>query len=355
MFLSMFEINRQDAQRFWMIVFVIIALVLVYFLSPVIIPFALAIILAYILNPLVARLKRVGVPRWLSITVLFFIGLVAVILLLSLLVPIFEKQILNLINNVPKVLTWLQSKTALQLDPNMLKQALMQHLQAGGSIFHSVWTAFMRSSRVLIETVISLVIIPIVAIYLLRDWDKVTQNLIDLLPRQHREKTIAMVRECGEVLAAFFRGQLLVMIGLAIVYSIGLAIVGLDLWLVIGISAGLLSVVPYLGFIIGFIVSIADVLIKYPSWLPILYVCIVFAIGHIAESYILQPWLVGNRIGLHPVAVIFAVIAGGVLYGFVGVLLALPVAAVIKVILRRLHNHYIHTSHDTEKVEDKSA
>lgn len=351
----MFEINRQDALRFWSIVFIIIGLVIVYFLSPVLIPFALGIILAYILNPLVVHMKRVGIPRWLTITVLFVVGLIIFLLLLSLLVPVFEKQILNLIDSAPQVLAWLQAKTSLQLDPDALKQALVHHLQAGSSVFRSVWAAFMSSSRVLIETVISVVIIPIVAIYLLRDWDRVTQNLIDLLPRKHREKTVSMVKECGEVLGAFFRGQLLVMIGLAILYCVGLAIVGLDLWLVIGITAGMLSVVPYLGFIIGFLLSIADVVIKYHSWWYLLYVCIVFAIGHVAESYILQPWLIGNRIGLHPLAVIFAVIAGGILFGFVGVLLALPVAAVIKVLLRHLHNHYIHSTHYTETVEDKSA
>lgn len=352
---KVFEISGQDARRFWGIVFIIIGLVVTYFLAPVIIPFILGIILAYILNPLVGRMKRLGCPRWLSIAILFLLGVVLILLLLGLLVPILERQILNLINVIPHMLQWLQDKTNLQLDPPTLKQMLMRHFQSGSSVFRSIWLTFMNSSAVLIEVVVDVVIIPIVAIYLLRDWDRIIQNLTDLLPHKHRQQTVAMVSECGEVLGAFFRGQLLVMVGLAILYSIGLTVVGLDMSLVIGISAGMLSVVPYLGFIVGLVISIASIAITYHSWLYILYVCIVFAVGHVAESYILQPWLVGNRIGLHPIAVIFAVIAGGVLYGFVGILLALPVAAVIKVLLRHLHNHYINTEHYTKLAKDESA
>jgi len=232
---------------------------------------------------------------------------------------------------------WAQANTHLQLDPNVLKQVILQHLKASnGAIAKNVWFVFKHSSSILIKTSINVVLVPIIAVYLLRDWQTVTTNIKALLPRQQKAKLLQMGNDCGEVLGAFFRGQLLVMIALGIIYSIGLTIVGLDLSLIIGIGAGLLSIVPYLGFIIGFVVSLADVVVKYHSWWYVLYVCIVFAIGHVAESYILQPWLVGRRIGLHPVAVIFAVMSGGVLFGLTGVLVALPVAAVIMVILRYL-------------------
>jgi predicted PurR-regulated permease PerM len=348
-----FEVTGRDSSKFWWIIGIIVFLLVVYYLAPAIIPFALGLILAYILNPLVKGMKRLGFPRWFSITLMFIIGFILVFLCVGLLIPVLETQLWVLLNNLPRMLAWVQEKTAINMDITSLSQALIKHVQANGDIVKNLWLVLSSSTFLLIETAINILLIPIVAIYTLRDWDKMKENMAGLFPRSHREKIMQMLSDCGEVLAAFFRGQLLVMIALGIIYSIGLTIIGLDLSLVIGIGAGLLSVVPYLGFIIGFIVSIIDVIVKYHSWLYIFYVCIVFAIGHIAENYILLPWLVGDRIGLHPVAVIFSVIAGGVLFDFVGVLLALPVAAVIMVLLRHLHQHYIHTDYYKYPGRDK--
>jgi len=346
--------TKTNSIHFWTITAVIVFFVLVYLLAPVLFPFSLGAILAYILNPVVNGMGKRKIPRTLSVIIIFVIGLIILLLMIGVLVPILEKQIILLVDKIPRVVTWIQTQTHVQLDPGVLKQAILQHLQTSGGIAKSVWMAFKRSSHVLIEVAINLVLIPVVAIYLLRDWDKVTQGFVNLLPHSKRDKIVEMVTDCGEVLSAFFRGQLLVMIGLAIIYSTGLTIIGLDLSLLIGISAGLLSVIPYLGFLVGFAVSLTDVIVKYHDWLHVLYVCIVFAIGHVAESYVLQPWLIGNRIGLHPVVVIFAIVSGGILFGFTGVLIALPVAAVIMVLFRHWHQHYIHTDYYNHIEKDKA-
>lgn len=349
----MFAVTDRSSQKFWMLLGIIVLLCLVYYLAPAIIPFALGLILAYILNPLVSGMKRLGFPRWLSISLIFLIGFVLFFLCIGLLIPLLETQIWMLLNNLPHILSWIQEKTAIDFDLGSLSKSLMLHIRSQQNIVGHVWSFLTNSTFLLIELAINIILIPIVAIYTLRDWDKLRENMASLFPRSYRHEIMHLLHECGEVLGAFFRGQLLVMIALGIIYSIGLAIIGLDLSLVIGIGAGLLSVVPYLGFSIGFLISIIDVIVKYHDWLHILYVCIVFAVGHIAENYILLPWLVGDRIGLHPVAVIFAVIAGGVLFSFVGVLLALPVAAVIMVLLRHLHKHYVHSSYYTHPPRDK--
>jgi predicted PurR-regulated permease PerM len=162
----------------------------------------------------------------------------------------------------------------------------------------------------------------------------------ELLPRRSEAVIVKLAQQSDEVLGAFLRGQLLVMLALAFIYSAGLMMMGLDLALLIGMLAGLVSFVPYLGFIVGILAACVAALFQFQELLPLLYVAIVFGVGQMLEGMVLTPLLVGDRIGLHPVAVIFSVLAGGQLFGFVGVLLALPVAAVIAVLLRYLHTQY---------------
>jgi predicted PurR-regulated permease PerM len=164
------------------------------------------------------------------------------------------------------------------------------------------------------------------------------------LPRKQAPLIKKLATECDDVLSEFLRGQLLVMFSLGIIYTIGLWIAGLEFALLIGMLAGLVSFVPYLGFVVGIIVAGIAALVQFNDVIHIIYILIVFGIGQAIESMVLSPWLVGERIGLHPVAVIFAVMAGGQLFGFFGVLLALPVAAVIVVLLRYLHGRYLDSS-----------
>jgi predicted PurR-regulated permease PerM len=165
-------------------------------------------------------------------------------------------------------------------------------------------------------------------------------NLRELLPRHKAAQTISIINECDEVLSAFFRGQLIVMLALGCIYAIGLKIVGIQVSLLIGLIAGLLSIVPYLGFSIGLILGLLAAAVQFHDGMHLIYVLIVFIIGNMLEGMVLTPWLVGDKIGLHPVAVIFAVLAGGQLFGFIGILLALPVAAVLMVLLRHLKHQY---------------
>jgi predicted PurR-regulated permease PerM len=186
----------------------------------------------------------------------------------------------------------------------------------------------------------NLVLIPVVAFYLLRDWDRLVAKVDGMLPRSIQPTIAHLARESDSILGAFVRGQLLVMLALGVFYGAGLGLVGLSVGLLIGMVAGLLSFVPYLGFIIGFVAAVVAVLVQYGDWMHLLLVCGVFALGQLLEGYVLVPKLVGDKIGLHPVAVIFAVLAGGYLFGFLGVLLALPAASVIMVLLRYLLERY---------------
>jgi predicted PurR-regulated permease PerM len=181
----------------------------------------------------------------------------------------------------------------------------------------------------------------VVTFYLLKDWEKMLAGIQQLFPRSVESLWVRFFTECNEVLGAFFRGQLLVMLGLSIYYTIGLRWIGLDLALLIGLCIGLVSVVPYLGFIVGLVLALLTTALQFHDVWHLLYVLMVFAFGSILENVILAPWLVGDRIGLHPVAVIFAVLAGGQLFGFTGVLLALPSAAVIMVLVRYITERYM--------------
>jgi predicted PurR-regulated permease PerM len=203
-----------------------------------------------------------------------------------------------------------------------------------------------HSGAALVGFIMNLVLVPIITLYLLIDWKTLLDRIHGLIPRAY-EKTVAqLATQSNTVLSGFLRGQFLVMLSLGIIYSVGLKIIGLEYAILIGMIAGLLSFVPYLGFIVGLLIAGVAMFLQMPTWsvMPMFYVLIVFGIGQIVESVLLTPWLVGDRIGLHPVAVIFAVMAGGHLFGFTGVLLALPIAAVIVVLLRYAHEQYVKSS-----------
>ena len=191
-----------------------------------------------------------------------------------------------------------------------------------------------RSGGKLLGFAASLVLVPVVTFYLLRDWDRLIAWIDEMVPRHNLDLVHRLAREADEVLGAFLRGQLLVMIGLGIIYSLGLWLAGLQLALLIGMVSGLVSFVPYLGFVVGLLSASIAMLVQSQELLPLVWVLLAFTVGQIIESSVLTPLLVGDRIGLHPVAVIFAVMAGAQLLGFIGILVALPVAAVLAVLLR---------------------
>lgn len=339
--------TSQESRRWQLLAIAAVIGYLFYLLAPVLMPFALAAMLAYLGDPLADRLERLGLGRTLAVTVVFVVIVLLAIGALLLLIPLISRQIDNLVQNLPRygewvrdtALPWVQAK--LRLDPHVfdtgrLVDAVKEHIGSIGSVLGKL----SRSGVGVIMWLTNLVLIPVVAFYLLRDWDRLVAWIDAMLPRSIEPTVAHLARESDKVLGAFVRGQLLVMLALGVFYGGGLALTGLSVGVLIGLVAGLLSFVPYLGFIIGFGAAVIAVLVQYGDWTHLLMVCAVFVVGQLLEGYVLVPKLVGDKIGLHPVAVIFAVLAGGYLAGFLGVLLALPAASVILVLLRYLTERY---------------
>lgn len=341
----------ESGKGIWLTVFILVA-VLIYLLAPILMPFIAAAILAYIADPLVDKLER-KVSRTLAVSIVFITLLIIALLLLLILVPLFERQIIVLTEKLPLYieraqnyfLPLLKDNFGLDvgaLDLNALKKSLSNSWKAAGAggIAANILTSISHSGLVLAGWIANFLLMLVVTFYLLRDWDHIVAKIHALLPRKNEKKIVVIAKESDEVIGAFFRGQMLVMLALSVVYSVGLKIIGLETALLIGILSGMVSFVPYLGFIVGIVIASIVAVMQFQEFLPLLYVVIVFMVGQMLEGMLLTPWLVGDKIGLHPVAVIFSVLAGGQLFGFVGVLLALPVAAVIAVILRHIHTRY---------------
>ncbi|HXG27329.1 MAG TPA: AI-2E family transporter [Nevskiales bacterium] len=326
-------------------------LVLVYLLGRVLTPFVIAAGLAYLGDPVVQRLQRLRLSRTLAVTLVFVTLYAGGIVLAILLFPPLERQLGQLLQNLPDYLLWLQRvllpwlerllPEGYTLDAATVKAVFAQHWTKAGGLVPGFLQTVSQSGMTLLALVGNAVLIPVITFYLMRDWHAFVQRVRELVP-QHLQPTVnGLAREFDDVLGAFVRGQLLVMLSLAVYYSIALALCGLKLALLVGVITGLVSFVPYLGFIIGVILASAAMLVQEQSLMALLPVAVVFTFGQLLESYLFTPRLVGNRIGLHPVAVIFAVLAGGQLFGFVGVLLALPAAAVIAVLLRHLRRQWV--------------
>ncbi|MCL7462339.1 AI-2E family transporter [Pseudomonas sp. NW5] len=325
---------------------------LIYLLQPVLMPFLVATLLAYLGDPLADRLEARGLSRTWSVVAVFTFFSLTLLLMLLVLLPLLGRQLLRVYELLPlavdllqqQTLPWLQRRLGLEADfwqVSQLRELLAGHLGQTTDIAQTLLRRVASSGLALLALLGNLALIPVVGFYLLRDWDVMLARLHNLLPRRQERLVTLLARECHEVLGAFLRGQLLVMLALALVYAAGLMLVGLELGLLIGLLAGLASIVPYLGFVVGIVAALLAVLFQFGfEWYPLIGVVAVFTAGQLLEGMWLTPTLVGDRIGLHPVAVIFAILAGGQLFGFTGVLLALPVAAVIMVLLRHVHDFY---------------
>jgi predicted PurR-regulated permease PerM len=340
-----------NAQRWqWLLIVAVIGW-LIWLLSPILMPFMLAAVFAYLGDPLVDRLERLRMSRGLAAAIVFLVMLLIVALALMLLVPLIQRQIARFIAALPAyaawfahdAVPWLEQKLNIppsEFDPSTLIARVREHLGTVGGIAAAALGYATRSGLALIGFGVAVVLVPVVTFYLLRDWDKLVAHVDALLPREAQPTIRRLAHETDSVLGAFVRGQLLVMLGLAIYYAITLKLVGLDVGPLIGMIAGLVSFVPYLGFIIGIVASLIAVLVQFHDVYHLILVLVVFGVGNLLESYVLVPKLVGDRIGLHPVAVIFAVLAFGELFGFIGVLLALPMASIAMVLLRFLRGRY---------------
>lgn len=325
---------------------------LMWLLSPILTPFAVAALLGWLGDPLVDRLELSGRSRNTAVILVFTLMALLLALVLIILVPLIEGQLSTLIESLPRyqawftdvAVPWVERRSGMQLatwlDLDHMIQLVRSNWERAGGVATTVLGYVSRSGFALIGMVTTLLLIPVITFFFLRDWDLIVGRVASMVPRDHIDTVSRLAQESSDVLGGFLRGQFLVMVILGVMYGLGLWAVGLDLGILIGIIAGLLTFVPYLGPTSGVVLGVLAALMQYGDWKHIAGVLAVFGVGQVIESYWLTPKLVGDRIGLHPVAVIFAVLAGGQLFGFLGMLLALPMAAVANVLLRYAHERY---------------
>lgn len=349
---------EQKQSTFWLALWLALALLL-YTLGPILSPFLAAAILAYVLNGGVERLARLRfgtkpMPRVVAVSLVMLAFCIGVVALALIVVPVLRAEIPLLQAKIPAFFTKLDSMFSpwlaqyginVKLDSEGLRELLTRQVAASGD---DVWTTILAKVRVggsaLLGWIATLTLVPVVLFYLLLDWHAIVARIEGAIPRRYASKTVEMARESDELLAQYLRGQLLVMLVLAVYYSAALAFIGLDVALPVGVLTGLLGFVPYLGFGLGLLLALVAALLQFAGWSAVIWVAVIYILGQLIESFILTPRLVGERIGLHPLAVIFALMAFGELFGFAGVLLALPASAVLMVGFRHVRHHYLRSS-----------
>ncbi len=323
---------------------------LVYLLAPILTPFVAAALFAYLGDPLADRLQRLRLPRSAAVVTVFVLTFVVVALLIILIGPLVQKQVAALVQALPGIAqqveqVWLPRVTDLlgiDADGDIgIGAFLARYSEMAGEWGGKLLMSVSKGGSAVMTAVISLFLVPILTFYMLRDWDGIVLRLGSLVPLSQQETVFTLARQTDEVLGAFLRGQVLVMIALSILYTIGLSISGVEYALAIGVVSGLVSFVPYLGLVFGItLASLTVVLEPAPLW-PMVGVIATFTVAQFIEGSVLTPKLVGDQIGLHPVIVIFAIAAGGQLFGFFGILLALPAAAVLSVLARFAYDRYL--------------
>ena len=330
----------------------ILVVMLLWVLGPVLVPFTVAAVLAYALQPLVMQLQKLipFMPRVLCVVLVEVIALLAVLGILLLLVPILTREIPLLQQQLPALLDrlavnvnpWLDRfGLQLTLDVGSLKAQIIKYLSSNREDWMDPLVASLKlGGSFALAALGNLILIPVVLFYLLNEWDRWVLQIVQWVPLKWRPAYDSFMSECDAVLGQYLRGQLLVMLALSIFYAAGLLAFGLDLAIPIGVFTGLAVCVPYLGFGLGLMLALLAGILQFASLKALVMVGLVFGLGQLIEGFWLTPKWVGERIGLHPLAVIFALLALGQIFGFVGVLVALPASAVILVALRRVRNQY---------------
>lgn len=348
--------NPFSDRRPWQWLVVLLAVgVLVWLLGPVLTPFVISALLAWLGEPLVRKIEGTGRSRTAAVILVFTLMTLVLVLAVLLLIPLIESQVSKFIDWLPRfgdwltgtAVPWVEARFNVELagyiDPSQLIELFKEHWRQAGGIAATVMGELSKSGMALVSWLVNLALIPVVTFYFMRDGSAMLARVQELLPRPIEPTVTKLAQESDQVLGGFIRGQLSVMIALGTMYAVGLTAVGLDLGILIGLVAGLVSFVPYLGAIVGLGAAVIATLVQHGDLLHLALVVGVFSLGQLLEGFWLTPWLVGDKIGLHPVAVIFAIMAGGQLFGFLGVLLALPVAAVAVVVGRYLHERYTHS------------
>ncbi len=326
-------------------------LVLLYLLAPVLTPFALAAIVAYLMVPGVDWLARHRLPRSVAVLIMIILAGLALLAMLLILVPVLQREIKALQSQIPGLVTWLNSTvapkfnewagTSIRFDAQTLRELLSEHAAGQRDLIAGLIERARAGGAALIGVLGTLLLVPVVLFYALADWHDFANRFETLLPRRWHRLIVGMLAEIDALLAQFLRGQLSVMAALAVYYSAALALAGVQSALPIGILTGLLAFIPYVGFATGLALALLVAMLQFGGLYGLIAVTIIYGLGQLIESFVLTPRLVGERIGLHPLAVIFALLAFGQLFGFFGVLLALPASAVVLVAARRLKAAYL--------------
>lgn len=326
--------------------------IFLYVFSSVLLPFLAGMALAYFLDPIADRLQRIGMSRLVATVFILIICIIAVMIGLMVLIPVLTNQLIDLAARLPDYLTRLHAlitsfdpvwfEQALGMNAGSLKNGLSSLLAQGtgfiASLFGSLWT----SGLAIVNIVSLFVITPVVAFYLLLDWDRMVDKVDSLVPRDHLEEVRQIARDINLATAGFVRGQSTLCLILGVYYATGLSLVGLNFGLLIGLFAGLISFIPYVGSFVGLALALSVAFVQFwPDWYWIIAVAAVFFSGQFIEGNILQPKLVGMSVGLHPVWLMFALFAFGYLFGFVGLLIAVPAAAAIAVLVRFALARYV--------------
>jgi predicted PurR-regulated permease PerM len=345
--------SRIHPAVFWTIVVVVFVACLFLF-RPILTPFVIGLLLAYLLNPPVTRLSKMGIGRsWASVLVLV-VAFVVFVGALLLIMPLLQQQITDLIGKLPDLVSVIREKVIalIALAQSRLSPETAAKVQdsvsgvlgdlAGnlakllGGLLAGIWT-----SGIALVNVVSLIFItPLVAFYMLDDWDRIVTAVDDQIPRRNLKTVRYLAYDIDLHLAGYVRGVSTICLILAVYYGTALSLAGLDFGLIIGLLIGLLSFVPFVGAIIGFVLSVGLALVQFSEFTSVLVVVGIFAVGQVVEGNVLQPWLVGRSVNLHPVWIIFALLAGGTVFGFLGVLLGVPIAVVISALLRFAFRRY---------------
>ncbi|RWG59705.1 MAG: AI-2E family transporter [Mesorhizobium sp.] len=353
-------LRRQIA--FWLIVAVLLALFL-YVFSGILLPFVAGMVLAYFLDPVADRLQRLGLSRLMATVVILIAFVVVVVLAFVILVPVLATQMADFARKLPEYLTRLQSLIT-SFDPKWLEQrfgvnaaslreGLNSLLTTGFGLLTTVFTSIWSSGVALVSVVSLFVVTPVVAFYMLLDWDRMVAVVDSWVPRDYVETVRALARDINTATAGFVRGQGTLCLVLGAMYATGLTLTGLNFAILIGFFAGLISFIPYVGSLTGLVLAVGVAFVQFwPDWTMIVAVVCVFFVGQFIEGNILQPRLVGKSVGLHPVWLMFALFAFGALFGFVGLLIAVPASAAIAVLVRFAIARYLesplYNGHATE-------
>jgi len=338
-------------------VFVLLGIIalasLIYLLAPVLKPFVFGAILAYMGNPFVSFLQRHKVPRVAGVSLLFLLIILVISLISIYLIPRIADQFQNLIAQAQQALSVIQTKFMpwinhhtglnLQFSGEQVKSFINQHTDQSQNYVGNVAKKLAQSSLAVLSIAMDVLIVVVATFYLMRDWPKLLQKTYNLLPLRIQPVAVKLGHEIHQVLQAFFRGTLIVMLALMLIYGIGLSIIGLNVAIVVAVIAGVLSIVPYLGLIIGLLMAVTAAAFQFGDISHCVWVLVLFVIAQCVSDVILQPILIGNKVGLHPLSVIFAIFAGEALFGFTGIILSIPAAAIINVLLRYGVSRYLNS------------